>query len=210
MDAEAFSDKLVEVYDALKEHAWSSGYINFKAVPKPLRLEVVKLYLHCNDPALLESALGLPTRAIFLWHRRYEKCPQEFGQYYRRPRKRHSLVEKVITGQMKHPKKSTRVKFPYEFDHRPPRSLLEIHSMVPDAVIRECEELKSEVNFSETGQPKIKKGIKKRIVRLALQVKNPLPVAILLGINYKLILSWHTVLEAALEGLLEGLEKPEA
>lgn len=177
--------QLKEAFEPLK-----AAKVDF--IPIELQEEVTKLYDEHGGLDILMKVTNIGYLAIKRWHKSYKLDPEYFLKAKSNPkRKTRDFVCRVLSqteGKLQPRKMKSRIEFKGISD------LDEIRSLLPVDVQIQCSDLKRLMMSKRSqGGSGIDNEIKEKVAELILDVGHVRPIALLTGLNERVISGWKNL-----------------
>jgi len=180
----------------------TGDFVEGSAVPPHLREEVAKVYDQHGGIDLLAQVTHLTLNTIKCWHAKFRRDPMYFqkqnpcARFYRRPPFAQPTLDPQSLQGLEAPVKSTldksaikeEVKLVQKF--RNAKTAEDYQRLLPAEVFTKIQALRPQVEEVVAGRQKFSPQLKQDISKLVVMAKSARPVAVLLGLNERILMSW--------------------
>ena len=196
------TDRLKKLKSDLREFSHLRHVAGFQVHPL-LREEIARLYDEHGGIEIISKLTRISYKTIKEWRAKYKRNPMFFRDMplhppFYRPLKQ---AEEKVSGEQKalieRLKECTLYKEAKTID--------EVRSLLPEEVVSQLDAQKKTVDESVEMSHELSSQLKLEIARLVIQAGSPRPVALLLGLNQKVIMSWKALFTLAENRMTDNL-----
>ena len=173
----------------------------YQVHPK-IREEIARLYDEHGGIEIISQITKIAYKTIKEWRTRINRNPNYFQEmplhppFYRPPATHHSNGQRKAASILEE-RKAVRHKLLSCTHYNSANTIEQVRSLLPADVTQELEGLKKTVDEAVQNDTEISPQVKMQIANLVLRAGHPRPVALMLGLNQKAILSWKGLLVLA-------------
>lgn len=200
---EHLTARLKKLRDDMKEFNGGEHVVG-SAIPPHLREEISKIYDQHGGIAILAQVAKVPYNTIKIWHSKFKRNPLYFqhlspcARFYRRPPFTNPLdrdaIEPAIrsaTQEQRDPKEQQKIAQRF----KSAKTAEDFQRLLPPEVFERILSIKKSVEeIVGSGPKRISQQLKEEIARLVVLAGSARPVAILLGLNERVLMSWRDYL----------------
>lgn len=200
-DVDQLTTRLRKVKEDLRPYR-VGDFVEGSNVPPHLREEVARLYDQHGGLDLLAQVTHLPLNTIKSWHGKFRRDPMCFqkinpcARFYRRPPFAQASLDPESLQGLEPPQKSTLDRSALKEEEkvakkfRSAASEEDFQKLLPPDIFSKIVALKPQVDAVVTGRQKFSPQLKQNISKLVVMAKSARPVAVLLGLNERILVSW--------------------
>lgn len=187
------TERLKRLKDDMREFQGCRHVDGYQVHPR-LREEIARLFDEHGGIEILSQITKVAYKTIKEWRSRIKRNPQYFQDmplhppFYRPPATHYNghRIAKSILEERKIVLNKLRSCTLYKSAN----TIDQVRQLLPVEVIEQLDTLKKTVDESVQNDTELSPQVKLHIARLVLRAGHPRPVALLLGLNQKVILSW--------------------
>jgi hypothetical protein len=190
---QSFDETVLDLKSRLKR--LKEAFVKMKAdkievIPAEIKEEVTKLYDEHGGVDILIKVTNLGFNTIRRWHKAYKQDPEYFLKAKSNPRRKSKdfvcRVLNQVDGKLQPQKLKSKIQ-PF----RGVNDIEEVKSLLPVEVQVKCNEVKRLMTSKKSqGGTGIDNEVKKMVAELILEAGHARPIALLTGLNERVISAW--------------------
>lgn len=194
-------ERLQKIITELKDFARQNHIFGYQVHPR-VREEIARLYDEHGGIEMISKLTKISYKTIKEWRVKYKRNPLFFQEMPLHP----PFYRPLPQAQYKAEELSLAERLNACETFKDAKTVEEVRTLLSDDICAEVDLLKQQVNAAMETAHELSPPLKLRIVKLVLRAGSARPIALVLGLNQKVIMSWKGLLSLAEKEVIESKE----
>ena len=196
------TEQLRRIMSELKEFAGQKHIFGYQVHPR-VREEVARLYDEHGGIEMISRLTKISYKTIKEWRAKYKRNPLFFHEMPLHP----PYYRPLPLAKYKADEQNVVEKLNASETYKDAKTVEEVRSLLTEDMWGELDLLKQQVDTSVNSTTELSPALKLQIIKLVLRAGSARPIALVLGLNQKVIMSWKGLFSLA-EKEVNGHDKP--